>query len=199
MRRILLFLFVVCMFHGGFAQSRKKEQPVKIVVHQVKLGETVRMLSKKYLTDPSEIYRMNKFAVNGIAEGMYLQIPVPLKDDPKQNEAQYADVAGAASDTPEAVTESVPETSAVTVIDRSNQSDHTVASGETLSGLSKKYGVSIDEIKMSNEVLNTKGLKIGQVIKIPSTRKLAENESSIGSDVVPANEVASSSKTKNKK
>lgn len=52
---------------------------------------------------------------------------------------------------------------------------------------------------MSNEVLNTKGLKIGQVVKIPTTRILGESESSIGSDVVPANEIASASKTKNKK
>jgi len=189
MRRILLFLFVVCMFHGGFAQSRKKEQPVKIVVHQVQMGETVRLLSRKYLADPAEIYRLNKFAVNGIAEGMYLQIPVPIKEPQRKEDVVASSEA----------LEMQPETSNVSVIDRSIQSEHTVSSGETLSGLSKKYGVSIDEIKMSNEILNTKGLKIGQVIKIPSTRKLAENESSIGSDVVPVNEVASSSKTKNKK
>jgi len=195
MRRIVLFLFVVCVFQIGIGQTKNKEVPVTIVSHQVQLGETVRMLSKKYLADPSEIYRINKFAVNGITEGMVLQIPVPIRDKPKSQ--QFTEEPQ--PETAVAETENQQQQTGVTVIDRDNQIDHTVQSGETLSGLSRKYGVSIDEIKLSNEVLNTKGLKIGQTIKIPTTRKLSENESSIGSDVVPSNEVATSSKTKNKK
>jgi len=196
MRRIVLFLFVVCMFQIGMGQAKNKEVPVTIVSHQVQLGETVRMLSRKYLADPSEIYRINKFAVNGITQGMVLQIPVPIKDNPKAQqiiEEQKPETAVAENEIQQ------QQQPGVTVIDRSSQIDHIVKSGETLSGLSRKYGVSIAEIKMSNDELNTKGLKIGQVVKIPSTRVLGENESSIGSDVVPANEIASTSKTKNKK
>ena len=191
MRKILLILFVCCMSQWTFGQFKKKEQPVTIVSHQVKLGETVRTISKKYLADPSEIYRLNKFAVEGVSEGMVLQIPVPIKDSPKAK--QYVE------ESQEPVVSEQPESNQVTVIDRNIQIEHIVQSGETLSGLSRKYGISIDEIKMSNDALQTKGLKIGQVIKIPSTRTLSENEASIGSDVVPASEVASTSKTKNKK
>lgn len=195
MRKIVLFLFVVCVFQIGMGQAKNKEVPVTIVSHQVQLGETVRMISKKYLANPTEIYRLNKFAVNGISEGMVLQIPVPIKDNPKVQQV----IEEPQPETAVAENENQQQQAGVTVIDRSNQIDHTVQSGETLSGLSKKYGISIAEIKMSNDVLNTKGLKVGQVIKIPSTRVLGENESSIGSDVVPANEIASTSKTKNKK
>jgi len=196
MRKIVLFLFVVCVFQIGLGQAKNKEVPVTIVSHQVQLGETVRMISKKYLANPTEIYRLNKFAVNGISEGMVLQIPVPIKDNPKAQqiiEEPQPETAVAENENQQ------QQPAGVTVIDRENQTEHTVQSGETLSGLSRKYGVSVAEIKMSNDVLNTKGLKIGQVIKIPSTRVLGENESSIGSDVVPANEIASTSKTKNKK
>ncbi|GEP51345.1 hypothetical protein FNO01nite_20170 [Flavobacterium noncentrifugens] len=196
MRRIVLFLFVVCVFQIGMGQAKNKEVPVTIVSHQVQLGETVRMISKKYLANPTEIYRLNKFAVNGISEGMVLQIPVPIKDNTKAQqiiEEPQTETAVAENENQQ------QQPTGVTVIDRDNQTEHTVQSGETLSGLSRKYGISIAEIKMSNDVLNTKGLKIGQVIKIPSTRVLGENESSIGSDVVPANEIASTSKTKNKK
>lgn len=191
MRKFLLFLLAMGVFQTGFGQFKKKEQPVTIVSHQVKLGETVRTISKKYLADPSEIYRLNKFAVEGVSEGMVLQIPVPIKDNPKAKPV--------VEEPQESIATESPESDQVTVIDRSVQIDHTVQSGETLSSLSRKYGISVDEIKMSNEALQTKGLKIGQVIKIPSTRTLSENEASIGSDVVPASEVASSSKRKNKK
>lgn len=192
MRKFLLFLLAMGVFQTGFGQFKKKEQPVTIVSHQVKFGETVRTISKKYLADPTEIYRLNKFAVEGVKEGMVLQIPVPIKDNPKAK--PYVEEP---QEEPAVATQS--DANQVAVIDRSTQIDHTVQSGETLSGLSRKYGISIDEIKMSNEVLQTKGLKIGQVIKIPSMRTLSENEASIGSDVVPASEVASTSKTKNKK
>ncbi len=50
-----------------------------MVRHQVKLGETVKMLSKKYHVPPADIYRLNKFAVEGIREGMVLQIPAERK------------------------------------------------------------------------------------------------------------------------
>jgi len=189
MRKFLLFLLVLGVFQTGFGQFKKKEQPVTIVSHQVQFGETVKTISKKYLADPSEIYRINKFAVEGVKEGMVLQIPVPIKNSPK------------AKPVVEEQQEQVAENSEtnVTVIDRNVQIEHLVQSGETLSGLSKKYGISIDEIKMSNETLQSKGLKVGQTIKIPSTRTLDANEASIGSDVTPVSEVASSSKTKNKK
>lgn len=190
MRKFLLFLLAMGVFQISFGQFKKKEQPVAIVSHQVKFGETVRTISKKYLADPSEIYRLNKFAVEGVKEGMVLQIPVPIKDNPKK---QYVE------EPQEPVVSEQPESNQVTVIDRNIQIEHVVQSGETLSGLSRKYGISIDEIKMSNEALQTKGLKVGQLIKIPSTRTLSENEASIGSDVVPVSEVAPTSKTKNKK
>lgn len=195
MRNFVLFLFVFCVFQIGIGQTRNKEVPVTIVSHQVQLGETVRMLSKKYLADPSEIYRINKFAVNGISEGMVLQIPVPIRDKPKSKQPMEE----TQPETAVAEQENQQQQDGVAVIDRENQIEHVVESGETLTGLSKKYGISIDEIKMSNEALNKKGLKIGQILKIPSTRILSENESSIGSGVVPSSEIASSSKTKNKK
>ncbi|MBM4403267.1 MAG: LysM peptidoglycan-binding domain-containing protein [Candidatus Cloacimonetes bacterium] len=42
---------------------------------------------------------------------------------------------------------------------------HTVQKGETLSGLSRKYGVSVDELKRLNN-LKTSNLQIGQVLRI---------------------------------
>ena len=72
--------FIVCSLCNGFGQNRKKDQEVDIINHEVQLGESVRLISKKYLVDPAEIYKLNKFAVEGISQGMVLKIPVPRKE-----------------------------------------------------------------------------------------------------------------------
>ena len=83
----LFFAFATIFFvFSVFGQVKKKELEVDIIDHQVKLGESVRLLSKKYLVDPSEIYKLNKFAVDGISEGMILKIPVPRKEGAFANE-----------------------------------------------------------------------------------------------------------------
>ncbi|MFN8436653.1 MAG: LysM peptidoglycan-binding domain-containing protein [Cytophagales bacterium] len=57
---------------------------------------------------------------------------------------------------------------------------HKIESGETLFRLTKKYGVSIDELKKVNPELE-KGLKLGSVIRIPKNTgsKSAETKSEI--------------------
>lgn len=80
MKKLFVAFFTFCMLCTSFGQNRKKDQEVDIINHEVKLGESVRMISKKYLVDPAEIYKLNKFAVDGISEGMVLKIPVPRKE-----------------------------------------------------------------------------------------------------------------------
>jgi hypothetical protein len=56
--------------------------------------------------------------------------------------------------------------------------------------LAKKYGISADEIKLSNEQIAVSGLQIGMIVKIPGTKKIASSESSIGSTKTPVAEVS---------
>lgn len=144
MRKLVLFLLLFLPF-VAFCQD------FEMVRHQVKLGETVRMISKKYKVEPAEIYRLNKFAVDGIREGMVLQLLVPKK-------------AEATVETPEPVAE--PETGAVTETVEALEISHTVAKGETLYSLSRKYNVPVDDIKALNEDKLKNGLKTGQVLTI---------------------------------
>ncbi|MFN8273495.1 MAG: LysM peptidoglycan-binding domain-containing protein [Flavobacteriaceae bacterium] len=90
MNRLLILFFSLCFAISGYSQSRKKEQEVDIIDHQVQFGETVRMISKKYLVDPAEIYKLNKFAVEGISQGMTLKIPVPRKEGAPKKEVESA-------------------------------------------------------------------------------------------------------------
>lgn len=186
MRKLMLSFVMLCLIQLGWTQN--KNQEVDIVSHTVQMGETVRMLSKKYLVDPSEIYKLNKFAVDGIRQGMVLQIPVPRKEPVAQQEDEVAaqetpPQETVADETPKARQQKTKSVDAPVVNSRESETQHIVESGETLYSLSRKYNISVDEIKMSNEGL--KGLSVGQVVRIPTTRSLGSEESSIGSTVTP--------------
>jgi LysM repeat protein len=53
--------------------------------------------------------------------------------------------------------------------DAGNVRTHVVAKGETLTQISKQYGVSVEEIQQLNKIEDAKKLQAGQTIKIPST------------------------------
>ena len=214
---MLFFIFFLSL-NTSFGQVKKKDQDVDIISHQVKLGETIRMLSKKYLVDPAEIYKLNKFAVNGISEGMVLQIPVPKKiaatiqepvlvektEDVPKEESQKINEEVVTQEKqiiskPVVAKPIIKIEKAVTVINRDGKEiNHTVEPKETLYSISKKYNISVDEIKLSNEKLLKNGLKIGQVIKIPSIRLLENNESSLGSDLTPSSSSSETNLNQNK-
>jgi LysM repeat protein len=54
--------------------------------------------------------------------------------------------------------------------DNANTKTHTVAKGETLSQISKQYGVSVEEIEELNKIGDAKKLQAGQTIKIPAAQ-----------------------------
>jgi LysM repeat protein len=53
------------------------------------------------------------------------------------------------------------------VADSANIKTHVVAKGETLTQISKQYGVSVEEIEQLNKIGDAKKLQAGQTIKIP--------------------------------
>lgn len=194
-KHILLFLVVfICLDVSG--QSRKKDQEVEIINHEVQLGESVRLISKKYLVDPAEIYKLNKFAVDGVSQGMILKIPVPKKDEPvaQQEETRNdpepvaeqpretpAEKPAAAKPTKKSEevrqnAESVKANPEPVIYERTSDT-HTVVPKETLFSLARKYGVAVDDIKAANPELQNGGLKVGQVIQIPPVKNNGQSTS----------------------
>jgi LysM repeat protein len=54
--------------------------------------------------------------------------------------------------------------------DAANAKTHIVAKGETLTQISKQYGVSVEEIEQLNKIGDAKKLQAGQTIKIPASQ-----------------------------
>ena len=156
MKKIVL-LFIVFSLQQAFCQE------YKIVNHNVQMGETVRMISKKYRVAPSEIYKLNKFAVDGITNGMVLQIPV------EQKETQVSNAAAEVVPEENPVAENT-ESAATVSENPPEEITHTVSKGETLFSLARMYHVSVDELKKQNEKSLQKGLQSGQVLTIRTTK-----------------------------
>jgi LysM repeat protein len=64
-----------------------------------------------------------------------------------------------------------------TTADNANTKTHIVAKGETLTQISKQYGVSIEEIEQLNKIGDAKKLQAGQTIKIPASQSTAPSPS----------------------
>ena len=113
----------------------------KIQKHTVQKGETITEIAQKYKVTPATIYQLNPDAQNGILPDMVLLIQGtnPKKDDKQVN---------------------VSSTTA--------QKTHVVAANETIYGLTKKYSISEDALFASNPFLKKEGLKVGEIIVIPS-------------------------------
>ena len=141
-------LFVVFLSQIAFAQE------FELVRHQVQLGETVKMISKRYKIEPAEIYRLNKFAIDGIRQGMVLQLLVPKKEEPIIEEVHELPAnEEAVAETP--MEQATPE-----------EIRHTVEPKETLYSLSRLYNVPVEEIRRQNEKILKRGLQVGQVLTI---------------------------------
>lgn len=131
--------FVIFIFSLALLSTPSYAQDYK--KHKVAKGETIASIAKAYKITPYDIYRLNPDAKNGLKENTTLLIP-------------------SASKAPQ--TEPVKEKTTKVA-----NTIHEVQPKETLFSLSKKYDVSVDDIKKANTVTLENGLQVGQKIIIP--------------------------------
>jgi len=115
--------------------------------HQVREGETVSSIANKYNVTVYEIYRLNPEAKGNLYPGLVLVLPGGT---------------------------SAPGGSEISADGKFIL--HTVAKGETLYRLSKKYDVSESEIKKYNKHLYSAELRNGEIVKIPNTDNVVVDE-----------------------
>lgn len=142
-----IFLFFVGSF-TGFSQEN-------FLRHTVKKGETVTNLAQQYSVTPYDIYRLNPDSKTGIKLGDTVLIPV--KDTSK----------GSVS-TEKKNVETIVESKKVP---SSSDSTHEVIAKETLFSISRQYNVSVEDLMTANPIVGD-GLKVGQVLTIPSGTKV---------------------------
>lgn len=136
----VLFVFVLMFAISASAQSIKK--------HQVKAGETVTSIAKEYKVTPADIYRLNPDAKAGLKPEMTLLIQTTTDTSSKKETQTKVEEA------PKKVTSKA----------------HTVASGETIYSIAKKYGVSEADLLSANPDAK-KGIQPGDVLLLQAEKK----------------------------
>lgn len=192
------FLLMACA-NISFAQMQQQQVNEQVAVHRVKTGETVVLVAKKYMVTPHDIYELNPDAVNGIAAGQGLRIPVSRKvkeeieaknlnyelvsiDEirkpaEKKQEAEKTYTASVIN-TPSITASTVKSERQVAATEASSAmavttaTSHKVGAGETLIGLARKYNTTVEAITEANQSKLKRGLQAGQELTIPASREL---------------------------
>lgn len=123
----------------------------KYIKHKISKGENLTVIAKKYGVKAKDIAEANPNAPKILKLNSILLIPN---------------------------TNHIPEIKSTEIVANTTPGMHEVQAKETLWGISKKYNVSVDDLKKANPSIETEGLKMGQQINIP-TNSVAVSEKPI--------------------
>jgi cell wall-associated NlpC family hydrolase len=112
----------------------------KFTKHIVSKGETVTKIAEQYHIKTSAIFEHNPEAKNGIKYKSALLIPIAVSKSQKLK---------------------------AVVVTSYPSKKHAVLPKETLYGIARQYGVTIDDLQKINPILGKSGLRTGQIINIP--------------------------------
>lgn len=145
-----------------------------VVVHKVVAGESLASIAEHYGVTPAEIKKSNNLRRNAVRVGQQLRITTSSPQ--AVMESTVAAVTGK-SKTPQASskqTASAKSSSSQKQKKAATATTHKLKNGDSLSSLSKKYGVSVAEIKKANG-MTSDNLRAGQSIKIPAKSSSASS------------------------
>ena len=141
----------------AFAATQGK---ASVIMHKVVAGESLASIAEQYGVTPAEIKASNNLRRNAVRVGQQLRISTSSPQ--AVMETTVAAVTGKSK-----ASASKKKSKAKTQTKKSGPITHKLRNGESLSSLSKKYGVSIAEIKKANGMTNDK-LRAGKTIKSPA-------------------------------
>ncbi len=155
--RLLTLLLLLSFL--GFSQQKTKK-------HKIVSGETISSIAEKYNVKISEIYNLNPKAKGLLKLNSVLKIPnkdyknkKEKKEVAKKEETKV--IFSKNSDFPK------NEYKKNDLLDL----EHEVLPKETLYGISKIYGVTMEDIRIANPILEKEGLEIGLKLIIPGVKE----------------------------
>jgi LysM repeat protein/ABC-type branched-subunit amino acid transport system substrate-binding protein len=161
-QKLILVTFLAFLFLPGNlpAQVVVEKSKDKVIIsgksyymHTVKKGETAYSISKAYEITPQELTKENPSVADGLKVGQSLKIPVVDNVQKPKNQGQVTKVTR----------------------DETRFIYHKLSAGETVFALSKKFGVSEEEIVQSNPNIEINKMPVGFEIAIPK-RQFMNND-----------------------
>ncbi len=158
---------------GEYYYTEKKKASAEVATHIVRPGETLWSISQKYGIKLAALKSKNRIRKDSdLKAGMVLN----LQEHRKRGEEIPRVNLSAPAPTKQAVvsTTSTPavQQTAVNTVSPTNSAassskiTHTVSSGETLFAISKRYGVTVDQLKNWNNIGSQNIISIGQKLVI---------------------------------
>jgi membrane-bound lytic murein transglycosylase D len=155
---------------GEYYYTEKKNGKAEVATHIVRPGETLWSISQKYGLKLSSLKAKNRIREDrDLKSGMVLN----LQEHRKRGEEIPVVKVTPSPPSRVAVTTVQPpptspskETYQPTHSTEPSKTYHTVSSGETLFAISKKYGVSVDQLKKWNSIGSQNIISVGQKLVI---------------------------------
>lgn len=116
--------------------------------HIVSQGDTLYNISKRYRVTPEQVRRSNEMVSNDIQLGQHLYIPGLSQG---------------------AVTKTPKTTAALKHSNFGARKHHLVEKGDTAYNISRRYGVSTQELAQANDMSDLSQVKLGQQLVIPKS------------------------------
>jgi len=155
---VILFLIISSRAGSQVVVERSNEKiiisGIPYYLHTVKKGETAYSISKAYGITVEELTRENPPAVYGVNEGQSLRIPVSMVKEP----------------------DAAPAVPVKQRRDENKYIYHNLQPGETVYFLSKSYGVSENDIMLSNPGIDINKLPVGAEIAVPRKSFMTEKQ-----------------------
>ena len=137
------------------------------IVHKVKAGETLSSIAGLYEVTIDDIKTANNLRRNAVRVGQQLKITTSSSQGAM--ETAVAAVTQKPASSTAAKKNTNTSTKKTSTAASNNPTTHKVKSGESLSSISKKYGVSVAEIKKANG-MNNDNIRAGATLKIPAKK-----------------------------
>lgn len=181
----------------ALAATQAGQGKPSVVVHKVAPGESLSSIAEKYGVTPADIKSSNNLRRNAVRVGQQLRI---VSNSPEAV-VQSTVATVTRSQAPERTSSSQQKKSSAKSTQTkkaAKPTKHTLKSGETLSSLSKKYGVSVAEIKKANG-MTSDNIRAGQSINIPAKGGTSVSKSKGTSKSKASSKKKSSKKSSSKK
>jgi membrane-bound lytic murein transglycosylase D len=162
---------------GKYYYTEKKKSSADVETHVVMPGETLWSISQKYGIRLASLKSKNRIRKDSdLKAGMVLNLREPRKrgedipilpiNQPAQQKRTETAVAESGPMEMRSVENSSKPASGRASKNQANRVIHSVNQGETLFAISRKYGVSVDELKSWNNIGSQNIISIGQKLVI---------------------------------
>lgn len=145
------------------------QTPLNIISHTIKPKESLNVLAQKYGTTVEAIKRTNNLSTSSLRIGQVLKI---------ETSSQPEEAVQETTSQPVVTTKAIVNTPSQQIAKSDGSFEHTVATGETIYSIAKKYNLTTYQLKTANS-LGDNELTVGQKLTIKgATQADTEEEES---------------------